>query len=89
MCILNIVSPDDYGAVTNVRLDFVVGQTRSCHTVNINDDKICENDPNERFFSDLVLGGGVLPITVKLPQTQVIIDDTNEPECGEYDKLKN
>ena len=89
MCALNIVSPDDYGAVTNVRLDFVVGQTRSCHIVNINDDNICENDPNEHFFSDVVLSGSVLPIIVEPPQTQVIINDTNEPDFGEYDKLKN
>ena len=47
----------------------------------------CENNPNERFFSNLVLGGGVQPIIVEPPQTQVIIDDSNEPECGEYDKL--
>ena len=83
----NIESPDDYGGVTDVRLDFAIGQTRSCHIVNINDDDICENNPNERFFSNLVLGGGVQPIIVEPPQTQVIIDDSNEPECGEYDKL--
>ena len=89
MCLqYNIESPEDYGGVTDVRLDFAIGQTRSCHIVNINDDNICENIPNEHFFSNLRLGGGVSRI-VEPPQAQVIIDDTNEPECGEYDKLKN
>ena len=88
LCISNIVSPDDYDEVTDVHLDFVVGQNRSCHVVNINDDDICESDSNENFYSNLVLGGGVLPIIVEPPQTQVVIDDTNEPECGKYDKLK-
>ena len=68
--------------VSNVRLDFPVGSTRACHAVDIVDDDICENDPNENFFSNLVLGGGVGPIIVEPPQTEVIIDDTNEPECG-------
>ena len=72
-----------------MRLDFAIGQTRSCHIVNITDDDICENNPIERFFSNLRLGGGVQPIIVEPPQAQVIIDDSNEPECGEYDKLKN
>ena len=43
---------------------------------------ICEKDPNEIFFSNLVLGGGEGPIIVEPPQTEVIIDETNEPECG-------
>ena len=53
-----------------------------CHIVNITDDDICENDPNESFFSNLVLGGGEQPIMVDPPRAEVIIDDSEEPECG-------
>ena len=66
----------------DVVLTFPVGSTRACHVVEITNDDICENDPNELFFPNLVLGGGEGPIIVEPPQTQVIIDDTNEPECG-------
>ena len=78
------VFPDDYERVIDEVLDFAVGQTTACHIVNITDDIICENDPNEFFFSNLVLGGGDQPIDVDPEQAQVIIDDTNEPECGEF-----
>ena len=78
------VSPDDYTGVADVRLDFTIGQDRACHRVSIIDDDICEIDPNESFFSSLEFGGGELPITVDPSLTEVIIDDTNQPDCGEY-----
>ena len=81
--VLNTVSPLDYGGVSNVRLDFAVGDERVCHLVSIVDDDICEIDPYENFFSNLVFGGGEQPILVDPPRTEVIIDDTNQPECGE------
>ena len=66
-----------------MRLDFAIGNERACHTVHIIDDDICEDDPNENYFSSLEFGGGVQPITVDPALTEVIIDDTNQPECGE------
>ena len=75
-----IVFPDDYESVINEVLDFIVGQDRVCHNIGITDDDICEN---EYFFSNLELGGGEQPIDVDPEQAQVIIDDTDEPECGE------
>ena len=68
--------------MADVRLDFAVGEDRACHVVTITDDDICENDPNESFFSNLVLGGGEPPIMVDPPRAEVIIDDNEEPECG-------
>ena len=35
------------------------------------------------FLSNLELGSGEQPIVVDPEQAQVIIDDTNEPECSE------
>ena len=81
--LLNAVSPDDYGSVVDVRLDFNLGQDRACHRVSIVDDDICEINPNENFFSNLEYGGGEQPIRVDPARTEVIIDDTNQPECGE------
>ena len=73
----------DYVAVIHERLDFTVGQERACHVVEIIDDDICETDPTEDFFSDLVFGGGSQPISVEPSQTRVVIDDTEQEECGE------
>ena len=73
----------DYFGVANVRLDFAMGDERACHSVNVTDDDICEDDPNENFFSSLEFGGGEQPITVDPSLTEIIIDDTNQPECGE------
>ena len=72
----------DYIEVNHMRLDFTVGQERVCHIVEIIDDDICETDPMEDFFSNLVLGGGDQPISVNSSQTRVVIDDSNETECG-------
>ena len=74
------MSPDDYIAVANVRLDFAIGDERICHRVRIIDDDICEI---ENFFSSLQFGGGEQPITVDPSLTEVIIEDTNQRDCGE------
>ena len=66
-----------------MRLDFASGDERACHNVSIIDNDICEDNPNENFFSSLEFGGGEQPITIDPAQTEVIIDDTNQPECGE------
>ena len=75
------VSPDDYGAVTNVIITFTTGQTRATHRIIINQDDICENSPNENLFSNIVLNSGEPPINLIRRRAAIIIDDTNEPEC--------
>ena len=82
-----VVSMDDYETVTSEVLDFAAEQTMACHDVNIIDDNVCENGSNEIFFLDLVLGSGEQPIDVVPEQAMVIIDDTNERECGEFTNI--
>ena len=55
-----------------------------CHNVSIINDTICESDENFPFLLEYV--SGELPINLDQPVTNVIIDDTDEPECG---KLKS
>ena len=76
------VSPDDYDGVINGILTFNQGDVRVNHTIFINQDDICENDPYEDFFSNLALDSGIQPITVIRQRAQIIIDDTLEPECS-------
>ena len=54
------------------------------HTILLNDDIVCENSPNEIFFSTIALDSGIPSITVTVPRATVIIDDTVEEECGMY-----
>ena len=68
--------------VADVPLEFIRGQRRACHTVIITQDDICEIDVIEDFFSNLEYVSGIMPIIITRPRTRVIIDDTNEPECG-------
>ena len=74
-------APDmDYDAVNGETVQFSMGDTFQTHTIIINDD-LCENDPNEFFFSNITLDTGVQPIFVIQPQTTVTIDDAAELEC--------
>ena len=72
----------DYTAVVDEPLVFARGQNRACHRVMITQDNICEIDQIEDFFSNLEYVSGIMPIIINPPRTRVIIDDTNEPECG-------
>ena len=76
------VAPGDYGAVTNEIIIFTRGQVRETRRVITNQDDECETDPDENFFSNLVFDSGIQPITVIRPRAEIIIDDSNEPECG-------
>ena len=76
-------SPADYVAATG-RLQFNQGDRRVCNTITINQDEICENNPNDDFFSNLALASGMQPITVIRERAQVIIDDNMEPECSKF-----
>ena len=70
----------DYVAVIRERLNFPRGSLFVCHNVTILQDSDCEHSP-ENFFSDLSLESGVGDIRIR-PETEVLINDTREPECG-------
>ena len=65
-------------------VQFNTGDVTRTHTILINDDEGCENNPNENFFSNIALDSGVPEITVTVPRAMVTIDDTAEPECGKH-----
>ena len=74
--------PDmDYDSVNGEIVQFAMGDTFQTHTIIINDDDVCENNPNEFFISNISLSTGVQPIFVIQPQATVTIDDAAEPEC--------
>ena len=67
----------------SVNLEFARGDSRRCHTVDIIQDNLCEHPVPENFFADLAYVSGIQDITIVRDVTQVLIDDSNEPECGE------
>ena len=79
---VHAAAPEDYGAVTNQVIEFSAGQERAIHTITIAQDDICETEPDENFFSNIVLQSGEPPIMVVRPRAEVIIDDSGEPECS-------
>ena len=62
-------------------LVFNVGDTFVCHTLLIIDDDDCELY-SENFFSELVYVSGKRPIMIMPETAEVIIDDTDQRECG-------
>ena len=78
----HIVAPDDYEAVAGSVIQFNVGDVRVTYTIRINQDQICETDPDEFFFSNIALNSGVQPIFVIQPTTEITIDDSAEAECS-------
>ena len=82
MCSLTSVAGSDYTA-QSVELTFPRGSERQCHSVPILDDDLCEF-PSEDFFADLAYVSGRQIININFPNTRVVIDDTNEPECGKF-----
>ena len=77
------VSPADFLAASG-QLQFNQGDMRVCHTITINQDEICENNPNEDFFSNLALASGMQPITVIRERARIIIYDSMELECSKF-----
>ena len=63
-------------------IKFKTGDTNHTHTITITRDHFCEIDPNEYFFSNIVLVSGVQPIQVIQPQAIITIDDSLDPECS-------
>ena len=76
------MTPGDYGGVIGQLIQFNTGDTKQMHTIIIRQDNICETDPDEFFFSNIILVSGTQPIDVIRPQATVFIDDSLEPECG-------
>ena len=72
----------DYTAAVDEPLVFTQGQRSACHRVMITQDDICEINQIEDFFSNIAYVSGIIPSVINLPRTHVIINDTNEPECG-------
>jgi len=67
-------------AVAGKELVFNHNDTRVCHTIDILQDTICENDSIELFISGLANVRDV-QIYIDPSTAQVVIDDTAEPEC--------
>lgn len=65
-------------------LQFNQGDESSCYTITINQDQICENLPNEVFFSIMALSDGTQSVTVVRERATVVIGDSLESECGTY-----
>ena len=80
------VVDNDYVPVSGQIIQFNRGDVTQTHTITINDDDLCEKDPNENFFLNIVLASGIPDINVTVPRATVTINDTAEPECG---KLHN
>ena len=53
-----------------------------CHTTEVIDDDICENSPNEHFFSDLSYVIRDQPVSITPERTRVVINDGSALECG-------
>ena len=80
-CFISSVAGTDYVA-QSINLTFSHGDMEICHTVDILQDDECEPMP-ENFFSDLEYVSGIQTIDIMPDTTEVFIDDSNEPECGE------
>ena len=66
---------------------FEAGDVTQTHRIQINDDNICEDQPNENFFSNIALNSETPDIFVTEPRATLIIDDTGEDECSKYHSL--
>ena len=76
------VSPEDYVSVSGQILQFNTGDERVTHTITIHQDQLCEDSPNDRFFSRILFDSGVQPVNIFKPVAEIIIDDSLEIECG-------
>ena len=68
-------------SVRNQSVHFNTGDSIIFHTIHLNQDRICEDEPNEYFLSTLSLASGVHPINISRPTAQVVIDDSTETCC--------
>jgi hypothetical protein len=75
------VADGDYVPVAGEIIQFIAGDVTQTHTIILNDDNECEENPNENFFSNIALDSGIPDITVTVPQATVTIDDSGEVGC--------
>ena len=64
-------------------ITFNAGDVNKTHTITINDDNECEDDPDERFFSLAGAVSGISDITVTVDRANITINDSGEAECGQ------
>ena len=69
-------------ALNDEIIRFNTGDISHTHAIIITQDRFCEIDPNEYFFSNIVVVRGVQPIQVIQSRANVTIDDLLKPECG-------
>ena len=75
------MSPGDYGGVIGQLIQFNTGDISKTQNITINEDQLCEIDPEEFFLSSMTVASGAA-IDVVQPQARVSITDSSEPECG-------
>ena len=75
-------SPADFEALRSQIIQFNTGDTVHNFTLTIANDGICEV-PNENFIVNITVVSGIQPIFIITHRAHVIINDMNEPECGE------
>ena len=71
----------DYEAISDLVIDFQRGNGTTCHTINIEQDDLCE-EPAETFLSHLAHEAGTLPINVVRTPATIHIIDSAELECS-------
>ena len=59
----------------------MLGSSRQCHSVTILDDDSCEVAP-EDFFAELAYVSGYRVNQIIVPTTRIVINVSDEPECG-------
>ena len=79
---LTLVEEIDYVG-QSANLEFILGDSRICHTIDIIQDNVCEHPDPEDFFANLAYVSGIQNINIVQDSTRVLIDDSGEPECGE------
>ena len=78
---LSLVQGTDYVG-QSANLAFALGDSQSCHTVDIiNNDNKCE-PTTEDFFANLAYVSGIQNIYIVQDRTRVLINDSNEPGCS-------
>ena len=76
------MAPGDYRSLSDDIIIFTAGQMTASHTIVINQDSLCEDSPNENFFSTIALNSGQQQVNVVTPRAEITIDDSAEPECS-------
>ena len=88
--IFSVVSTDFYNESITVTMDiddpattseiiqFNTGDIILTHRI----DTECEDDPNEKLFSNIALESGIPDISVTVPRTTITINDSLQRDCS-------